>query len=243
MPLALKRNRRFRPTLTPLPLQRRRDPFDHRDWVFEFEARRVPGARLRRGRAGSAYLPLTAIPSSASLRSPQAQQGRSLDAADPSLERTAKEIATALQGMSNAILDGEVVCLDGDGCPLFNALLYRRSEPSFVAFDCPWLDGQDLRRLPLIERKRVLRRIIPRGSDCVQYLPHVARRGPLHRGRPARSRRHRREAEARALRARGRLVALGEDQESSIHPGCGPARAVRRVSGRETAHASRVKRE
>ena len=89
----------------------------------------------------------------------------------------AAEIAGALAGVRNAILDGEVVCLDGDGRPLFNALLYRRSEPCFVAFDCLWLDGRDLRHLPLIERKRVLRRIIPRRQTCVQYLPHVPRRG------------------------------------------------------------------
>ena len=25
------------PNLTPLPLQRRRDPFDHRDWLFELK--------------------------------------------------------------------------------------------------------------------------------------------------------------------------------------------------------------
>ncbi len=25
------------PTLTPLPLRRRRDPFDHRDWLFELK--------------------------------------------------------------------------------------------------------------------------------------------------------------------------------------------------------------
>src|SRR5439155_91564 len=34
------------------------------------------------------------------------------------------------------LLDGEIVCLDHDGRPLFNALLYCRAEPCFVAFDC-----------------------------------------------------------------------------------------------------------
>ena len=61
----------------------------------------------------------------------------------------AAEIAGALRGVRNAILDGEVVCLDHAGRPLFNALLYRRREPCFVAFDCLWLDGRDLRRLSL----------------------------------------------------------------------------------------------
>jgi bifunctional non-homologous end joining protein LigD len=89
----------------------------------------------------------------------------------------AVEIAGALRDVRNAILDGEVVCLDPGGRPVFTALLYRRREPCFVAFDILWLDGRDLGNLPLIERKRVLRRIIPRREASVQYLPHLSRRG------------------------------------------------------------------
>src|SRR5262249_9223637 len=36
-----------------------------------------------------------------------------------------------------------------------------------------WLAGEDLRDLPLVERKRRLRRIIPRRSAFVLYLDHV----------------------------------------------------------------------
>jgi len=35
------------------------------------------------------------------------------------------------------------------------------AEPAFYAFDVPWLDGEDLRERPLIERKDLLRNIIP----------------------------------------------------------------------------------
>jgi len=145
------------PTLTPLPLQRRREPFDHRDWLFELK---LDGFRalayVERGKG-------TLV----------SRNGNTFKRFAP----LAAEIAVALRGVSNAILDGEVVCLGGDGRPLFNALLYRRSEPCFVAFDCLWLDGRDLRRLPLIERKRVLRRIVPRRRPCLQFLPHLHRRG------------------------------------------------------------------
>src|SRR5690242_9909256 len=55
------------------------------------------------------------------------------------------------------ILDGEVICLDQDGRPQFNQLFYRRGEPYFYAFDLLYLNGRDLRQLPLIERKRILR--------------------------------------------------------------------------------------
>jgi len=50
----------------------------------------------------------------------------------------------------NAILDGEIVALDGHGCPVFYDLLRHRSKASFVAFDIMELGGRDLRRLPLI---------------------------------------------------------------------------------------------
>jgi bifunctional non-homologous end joining protein LigD len=60
---------------------------------------------------------------------------------------------------TDAILDGEICCLDSQGRSLFNELLYRRGEPVLYCFDLLWLNGQDLRALPLIERKKQLRQI------------------------------------------------------------------------------------
>ena len=47
------------------------------------------------------------------------------------------------------VLDGEVVALDGDGRPQFNALFWKRAQPFFYAFDLLALDGEDLRAWPL----------------------------------------------------------------------------------------------
>jgi bifunctional non-homologous end joining protein LigD len=58
--------------------------------------------------------------------------------------------------VKNAILDGEVVCLDRDCVSRFNELVSRKGKPVFYAFDLLWLDGEDLRNLPLDERKRRL---------------------------------------------------------------------------------------
>jgi bifunctional non-homologous end joining protein LigD len=52
-----------------------------------------------------------------------------------------------------AILDGEIVCLDSEGKSRFTLLLRRGAEPVFYSFDLLWLNGKDLRRLLLIERK------------------------------------------------------------------------------------------
>ena len=62
----------------------------------------------------------------------------------------------------NAILDGEIVVKDASGRPIFLDLLRCRGDASYVAFDLLWLNGKDLRRDPLLERKRALERIIPR---------------------------------------------------------------------------------
>jgi bifunctional non-homologous end joining protein LigD len=70
------------------------------------------------------------------------------------------------------VIDGEIVCLDGDGCPQFVELLRRRGDPIVIAFDLLSLDGHDLRELPLLERKGALRRIMPARSTALLYLDH-----------------------------------------------------------------------
>ena len=80
--------------------------------------------------------------------------------------------------VEDAILDGEIVCLDERGHSQFNTLLYHRAEPCFYAFDLLWLNGEDLRGWPLIERKKVLQRIISKDpASRVLYAAHIDERG------------------------------------------------------------------
>jgi hypothetical protein len=53
----------------------------------------------------------------------------------------------------------------------------RRGTPVYAAFDLLALDGQDLRALPLLERKRRLRRLIRQDGPALRYVPHVRRDG------------------------------------------------------------------
>jgi bifunctional non-homologous end joining protein LigD len=79
---------------------------------------------------------------------------------------------------NDAILDGEIVCLDERGHSQFNTLLYRRAEPCFYVFDLLWLNGKDLRGWPLIERKKELQRIISKDrASRVLYVAHIEERG------------------------------------------------------------------
>jgi len=61
-----------------------------------------------------------------------------------------------------AILDGEIICLDGRGVSQFHQLLNRKAEPVFygfdLLFDLLWLNGEDWMHRPLIERQARLRR-------------------------------------------------------------------------------------
>jgi bifunctional non-homologous end joining protein LigD len=79
-----------------------------------------------------------------------------------------------------AILNGEIVCLDTDGRPQFYELLRRRGRQSpavFYVFDLLGLDGQDLRARPVIERKRLLREIVPQESSALLYASYVDGQG------------------------------------------------------------------
>ena len=75
---------------------------------------------------------------------------------------------------TSAILDGEIAVLDEQGRPRFNLIqprisvsdansiahLSRSSPVSLFLFDLIYLDGYDLRAVPLVERKRVLSEIV-----------------------------------------------------------------------------------
>jgi bifunctional non-homologous end joining protein LigD len=66
--------------------------------------------------------------------------------------------------VKNAVIDGELVCLDAEGRSIFNELLFRRGCPVFYAFDLLYLNGRDLRQLPLIQRKEKLREVIDKSG-------------------------------------------------------------------------------
>lgn len=63
-----------------------------------------------------------------------------------------------------AVLDGEIVVLKDNGLPSFEDLQGWRSEADgelvYYVFDLLWLNGKDLTKLPLHQRKEILRQII-----------------------------------------------------------------------------------
>jgi bifunctional non-homologous end joining protein LigD len=76
-----------------------------------------------------------------------------------------------------ALLDGENVCLDEYGRSQFNDLLFHRGAPYFFAFDLLWQGSEDLRMLPLMERKQRLQPLIAKQPSRLLYCDHVEERG------------------------------------------------------------------
>jgi len=132
-----------------------RQPFDHPDYIFELK---------RDGFRAIAYLQ-----NGESKLVSRNQRNLGFEALKRSLSKLPVE---------NAIIDGEVICVDAKGVSQFNQLLSRKGEPVFYAFDLLWLDGKDLRQMPLVERKKRLARLV-RAAKCSRllYAQHIEQHG------------------------------------------------------------------
>jgi bifunctional non-homologous end joining protein LigD len=144
-------------------------PFSRAGWVFEIK---FDGVRVIAERRGD--------------------EVRMLGRSGEDITGRYPEIAAALLGLAveRFVLDGEIVAYDESGRPSFGRLQRRMllSNPRDIAatmarvpvravfFDCLALEGHDLRRLGLLERKECLGRILP-PAGVVQAGDHVAEHG------------------------------------------------------------------
>ena len=144
--------------LRPLRLSRRTEPFDSDEFLYELK---IDGFRALA----------------------QLKDGKGeLISRNGNVFRGFKELATWIAEhlkVKDAVLDGEIACIDGTGRPMFRDLLFRKSTCIYVAFDLLYLDGKDLRTLPLIERKRQLRKLLARKHSRILYLDHIENDGRL----------------------------------------------------------------
>jgi len=79
-------------------------------------------------------------------------------------------------GLHASFLDGEIVVLGDDGAPDFNALqnAFDRGQGAehivFFVFDVPFFEGHDLRELPLLQRRQLLRDFLAeKATDHVRF--------------------------------------------------------------------------
>jgi ATP-dependent DNA ligase len=90
------------------------------------------------------------------------------------------EAAAALR-VKYFLIDGEAVCCDGDGMPVFDWLRYRRDDRHvfLYAFDLLQLDSRDLRREPIEDRKAELARLLRRAKPGLQLNEHISEPGDI----------------------------------------------------------------
>src|ERR1700730_3055463 len=145
-------------SLDPMKAQLVEKPFDDDRWLFEVK---WDGIRL------ISFIDDGKV-------SLQTRAGRIVDDEYPQLQ--------AISHLVNArqvVLDGEVVVLDEEGRPSFQLLQNRGKEEhpmQYVVFDIVYFDGQRLFKVPLEDRKRLLRDIV-RDSGVLKYSDHVLGQG------------------------------------------------------------------
>ena len=134
----------------------RKEPFDNPDWLFDFKYDGFralyyiePGRNRLISRNGNLLTRFDAL----------------------------GDALTAELDVDDAVIDGEVIAADETGRPQFYDLLRGTRAPAYVAFDILWLNGSDLRSLPLHERRRALQGIVPKGSVIVSEALSVEGRG------------------------------------------------------------------
>ena len=144
------------PRIQPIAPKRIQAPFDHSEFVFELK---MDGWRC-----------MTYIEDGAcrliSRKQNQLKSFRPLNA------------ALAKLPVQNAIIDSEIVCLDAKGKSVFLDMRRRKANAILYCFDLLWLNNDDLRKLPLVERKLRLRHLIRTSRNrSLLYASHMERHG------------------------------------------------------------------
>lgn len=145
----------WRPQLATLA----NEPFDSSEWVFENKY--------------DGYRAIAEI---------QNSEVKLLSRNGLSFNKKFPEIATTLSKINdNMILDGEIVVEDDQGKSHFQWLQNLDEKPTrgtlkFYVFDIMYFQGYDLRKLELLQRKKILKAILPKLTN-ISYSEHVSEHG------------------------------------------------------------------
>ena len=77
--------------------------------------------------------------------------------------------------VKSVLFDGEGIVYDHHGMPSFDLIHSKQydREVSLVAFDLLELDGEDVARRPLIERKSQLHKLVAKVRDGIEFNEHI----------------------------------------------------------------------
>ena len=153
----------------PMHCEIREGAFTRDDWLFELK---LDGYRLIASKANGEALLLT-------------RNGNDYTNVFPEIARAVKALP-----FDECIIDGEVVVLDAKGLPSFSRLQQRGRLSSsmdirraavelpatFYAFDLLAFEDFDVRPVPLLRRKELLKDVVP-ALGALRYLDHIEREG------------------------------------------------------------------
>jgi len=147
-------NKEYRPMLATLADK----PFDSKEWVYETK---WDGFRLiAEVKRGSVRL--------------FSRNGIEVTARYPAIAQALRPI------VEPCVIDGELVALDTKGWSHFqllqNALRDEKTRLQYRVFDLLFLGTEDVRRKPLLERKRLLKQMLPR-TKLLRYSEHIKEEG------------------------------------------------------------------
>ena len=133
-------------------------PFDDKDWLFEIK---WDGYRaISEINQGKVEL--------------YSRNGNSFNTSYPVVLHALEKMKTDL------VLDGEIVVLNGDGKSDFQKLQHYEDNTQYpicyYVFDVLSVNGSSTTNLPLIERKKLLQKIIPKGQ-VIKFSDHIGEHG------------------------------------------------------------------
>jgi hypothetical protein len=82
--------------------------------------------------------------------------------------------------LQSAVLDGEIVVLDAEDVPRFELLQRFQRDRSgalmYLVFDLLYLNGEDLMGLPLVRRREILKKLLPKEGP-IRFSEAIEGRG------------------------------------------------------------------
>ena len=136
-------NPAYRPMLATLV----NEPFDDKTWVFEIK---WDGFRLIAEKRGNSV---------------RLWSRNGIDVTS----RYAVLLPALQKVEGSCVIDGEICALDAEGRSRFQLLqnaLNKKAKLLYVVFDTLFVDSNDIRQIPLLERKEILKGLLPRDPLC-----------------------------------------------------------------------------
>jgi len=153
-------------SITPMLAKLSDKPFSKEGWIYEmkwdgYRAVAEIKSRLNRDKGGKVHL--------------YSRNHKDFTVDYPDVVKSLSVIS------HDAVLDGEIIAVDATGSAKFQNLQSYSKRPQgitliYEVFDLLYLDGYDLRVYPLIERKKLLKKLLPRRAH-IAYSEHVEGQG------------------------------------------------------------------